>query len=230
MLTSGLSAACLLITPCIGPLWIQNDGAVVAVMRTVATQVSCSGEAALVSDARSVRLGVSVSCARVRARVVRARVAHAGALTGAGCVHFSGSVGGQVCCRWSSWQDAAVQRSCGGGVHTRCGVLVVKCQILANCSHGVVQVRDTHRRFKLCARIAPSCAHRCASMRIEDTRLSIPAAGRMCSTFAELSITAASWLQGTCVTLRRCTSDGCADIPQMSVQMLQCDVRIARYT
>jgi hypothetical protein len=117
----------------------------VAVMRTVETRVSHTGHATFVSDVRSFRLGVPGSCARMRARV-----AHAGALTAAGRAHGSGSVGRQVRCRWSSWQDIAVQRPCGYGVHTHCEVLVFKCQIMENCSHGVVQVRNTHWKFKLC--------------------------------------------------------------------------------
>ena len=124
------------------------------VEHTVATVVCGDGDATLVSDVRSFRLGVPGSCARVRARV-----ALAGALTGAGCAHCVASVGCQIGCRLLSWRDTAVQRPCGGGVHTRCEVLVVRCRMLANCSHGVVQIGETHSRFKLCARIAPSCAH-----------------------------------------------------------------------
>ena len=47
-------------------------------------------------------------------------------------------------------------------------------------------------------------------MRVIGTRLSTKAAGRMCSRCAGFSTTAASWLQRTFVTLRRCTSDVCA--------------------
>ena len=57
-----------------------NDGAVVTVMRTVETRVSHTSDAARVSDVRSFELGVSGSCAEVRAAV-----AQAGALIGGGC-------------------------------------------------------------------------------------------------------------------------------------------------
>jgi hypothetical protein len=166
------------------------------VEHAVATDVCADDDASLVSDVRSFRLGVPGSCAKVRAGIVQA-----GALTGAGSAHCIASVGRRVCCRLSSWQDTAVQRPCGDGVYTRCEVSVFKCRIVANCSHGVVQIGETHSRFKLCARTAPSGAHWCARMRVKDTRLSIPAAGKMCSTFADLSITAASWLEREFVTL-----------------------------
>ena len=87
-------------------------------------------------------------------------------------------------------------------MHTRCEVLVVKCRVLANWLHGVVQVAGTYSRFNLCARIAPPCAHGCAGMRIKDTRLLIPAAGRMCSRCADFSTTVASRLERTLVRLR----------------------------
>jgi hypothetical protein len=111
----------------------------VTFMRTVETRVSHTGDATLVSDVRSFRLGVPGSCAKVRAGI-----AHAGALTVAGCAQGIAWVGRQVCCRMLSRQDTPVQRPRVGDVHTRCDVLVAKCRLLANCSHGVVQVRDTH--------------------------------------------------------------------------------------
>jgi hypothetical protein len=183
----------------------------VTVMRTVETHVSHTGHATLVSDVRSFRLGVSGSCARVRERVV-----HAGVLPGAGCAHRSGTVGRHVCCRRSSWQEAVVQRPCGDGMQTRCKVLVFKCQILANYSNGVVQVRNTDWRFKLCARIAPSCTHRRASMRIEETGLTIPGCRENVQHICRLLNYRSVMVARTCVTLRRCTSDGCADRPHFS--------------
>ena len=109
------------------------------VMRTVEKRVCCSGDAALVSNVRSFRSGVPRSRAKVRAGI-----AHAGALTVAGCAQGIAWVGRQVCCRMLSRQDTPVQRPRVGDVHTRCDVLVAECRLLANCSHGVVQVRDTH--------------------------------------------------------------------------------------
>jgi len=146
------------------------------VEHAVAADVCGDGDAALVSDVRWFRLGVPDSCAKVRARV-----ALAGALTDAGCA----SVGCQIGCRLLSWRDSAVQRSGGSGVYARCGVVVVKCRILANWSHGVVQASETHSRFTLCARLVPRWAQWCARTCIRGTRLSVPAPGRMCSRCAD---------------------------------------------
>ena len=55
--------------PYVGLFWIQNDGAVVTVMRTVETRMIHTGDAARVSDVRSFGLGVSGSCAEVRAAI-----------------------------------------------------------------------------------------------------------------------------------------------------------------
>ena len=52
------------------------------VVRMVETRVSHTGDTTLVSDVRSFGLGVPGSCAKVRAGI-----AQAGALTGAGCAH-----------------------------------------------------------------------------------------------------------------------------------------------
>ena len=183
----------------------------------VAADVCGDGDAALVSDVRWFRLGVPDSCAKVRARV-----ALAGALTDAGCA----SVGCQIGCRLLSWRDTAVQRSCGSGVYARCGVVVVKCRILANWSHGVVQASETHSRFTLCARLVPRWAQWCARTCIRGTRLSVPAPGRMCRLLHCGSVLVATEF----VTLRRCMSDGCADRAQIALQMRQCDLRIVRET
>ena len=170
--------------PIVFPFFLEIDRETMTVARivehAVAADVCGDGDAALVSDVRWFRLGVPDSCAKVRARV-----AQAGALTGAGCAHYVASVGCQIGCRLLSWQDSAVQRSGGSGVYARCGVVVVKCRILANWSHGVVQASETHSRFTLCARLAPRWAQWCARTFIRGTRLSIPAAGRMCSRCAD---------------------------------------------
>ena len=179
---------------------MKNDGAVVTVMRGVTTRLCCRGDAAPISDVHSVWLGPPGSCARV---------ALAGALRGAGCAHYVASVGCQIGCRLLSWQDSAVQRSCGSGVYARCGVVVVKCRILANWSHGVVQASETHSRFTLCARLVPRWAQWCARTFIRGTRLSVPAPRENVQQMRRLLHTAAaSWLQRTFVTLRRRTSDG----------------------
>jgi hypothetical protein len=50
----------------------------------------------------------------------------------------------------------------------------------------------------------------------------------VCSRCAGFSTTPSSWLQRTFVTLRRCTSDGCADRAQIALQMRQCKLRVVR--
>ena len=111
-----LSAACPLITPRVPAFWIQNDGAVVTVMRTVETRMSHTGDAALVSNLRSFGLGVPGSCAKVRAAI-----AQAGALTGAGCVYCGVSVGRQICATVVSQSVGRIEqgavRRCSSGRH-----------------------------------------------------------------------------------------------------------------
>ena len=74
------------------PFFLEIDRETMTVARivehAVAADVCGDGDAALVSDVRWFRLGVPDSCAKVRARV-----AQAGALTGAGCAHYVALLG-----------------------------------------------------------------------------------------------------------------------------------------
>jgi hypothetical protein len=91
-----------------------------------------------------------------------------------------------------------VRGSTSVGGHSGCRLLLLMRWLLPNRVHGLVQDEwqgATRLRFTLRGPSAPPCAQCCARMRIRCTRLSIPAATRMCTRCANLQTTAVSWLQ-----------------------------------
>jgi hypothetical protein len=95
-------------------------------------------------------------------------------------------------------RHCVVRGSISVGWLTRCQMSFLTRWMLPNCVHGQVQDEwqgETRLRFKLRGRSAPLCAHCCARMRVKCTRLSIPAATRMCTRCANFQTTVVSRLQ-----------------------------------
>jgi hypothetical protein len=194
----------------------------VTVIRGVTTRECCRGDAALISDVHSVWLGVPDSCAKVRES----------------CASWCADRRGMCALRCFAWMTnrlsaVVVAEHCCAADPRRWRAHPLRsvcCGMLSNRSHGVMQASETH--FEIRA-VQPDCTA-VRALVCDDphrhTRLSIPAAGRMCSSCAGFSNYGGVVVATEFVTLRRCMSDGCADRAQIALQMRQCDLRIVRET